>query len=39
MAKTGFALNIIGVIVISFLVYFLGDLIFNLNTFPVWANP
>jgi len=39
MAKTGFALNIIGVIVISFLVYFLGNLIFGLDTFPVWAKP
>ena len=39
MAKTGFALNIIGVIVISLMVYYLGNLIFGLNTFPVWANP
>ncbi len=39
MAKTGFALNIIGVIVISFLVYYLGNLIFGLDTFPFWANP
>jgi len=39
MAKTGFALNFIGVIVVSLLVYFLGDLIFGLDTFPVWANP
>jgi len=39
MAKTGFVLNIIGVIIISLLVYFLGDLIYGLDTFPVWANP
>jgi solute carrier family 13 (sodium-dependent dicarboxylate transporter), member 2/3/5 len=39
MAKTGFALNIIGVIVISLLVYFLGNQIFGLDTFPSWANP
>jgi di/tricarboxylate transporter len=39
MAKTGFALNIIGVIVISLMVYYLGNLIFGLDTFPVWANP
>lgn len=39
MAKTGFALNFIGVIIVSFLVYFLGDLIFGFDTFPVWANP
>jgi solute carrier family 13 (sodium-dependent dicarboxylate transporter), member 2/3/5 len=39
MAKTGFALNIIGVIIVSLLVYFLGNLIFDLDTFPLWANP
>jgi hypothetical protein len=39
MAKTGFALNIIGVIVISLMVYYLGNLIFGLNNFPVWAKP
>jgi sodium-dependent dicarboxylate transporter 2/3/5 len=37
MAKTGFALNIISVIVISILVYFIGSIIFDLNTFPEWA--
>ncbi len=39
MAKTGFALNIIGVIIVSLLVYFLGSLLFGLDTFPAWANP
>jgi solute carrier family 13 (sodium-dependent dicarboxylate transporter), member 2/3/5 len=39
MAKTGFALNIIGVIIVSLLVYFLGNFIFGLDTFPFWANP
>jgi sodium-dependent dicarboxylate transporter 2/3/5 len=39
MAKTGFALNITGVIIVSLLVYFLGSLIFGLDTFPAWANP
>lgn len=39
MAKTGFALNIIGVIIVSMLVYFFGDLIFGLGSFPAWANP
>ncbi|MCU0364148.1 MAG: SLC13 family permease [Ignavibacteriaceae bacterium] len=39
MAKTGFALNIIGAIVISLSVYYLGNLIFGLDTFPVWAKP
>jgi sodium-dependent dicarboxylate transporter 2/3/5 len=39
MAKTGFALNLLGVIIVSLIVYFLGSVIFNLNEFPVWANP
>jgi len=39
MAKTGFALNIIGVIIVTLMVYFLGSLIFGLDTFPFWANP
>ena len=37
MAKTGFALNIISVIIISVVVYFIGSIIFDLNTFPGWA--
>jgi len=39
MAKTGFALNIIGVFLVTLVVYFLGSLIFRLDTFPIWANP
>jgi sodium-dependent dicarboxylate transporter 2/3/5 len=38
MAKTGFALNIVGIVVISLLVYFLGSFIFGLDTFPAWAK-
>ena len=38
MAKTGFALNIISVIIISVVVYFIGSIIFDLNTFPGWAT-
>ena len=38
MAKTGFALNIISVIIISLVVYFVGSIIFDLNTFPAWAK-
>jgi sodium-dependent dicarboxylate transporter 2/3/5 len=37
MAKTGFALNLISVIVIALLVYFIGSIIFDLNSFPDWA--
>ncbi len=39
MAKTGFLLDVLGVIIISLLVYFLGTLIFGLDKFPEWANP
>jgi sodium-dependent dicarboxylate transporter 2/3/5 len=39
MAKTGFALNILGIIIVSLLVYFLAGYIFDSNTFPVWAVP
>ena len=39
MAKTGLLLNLIGALVISISVYFLGDFIFGVNTFPVWVNP
>jgi sodium-dependent dicarboxylate transporter 2/3/5 len=39
MAKTGFTLNLIGVIIVSLIVYFLGSTIFNLSEFPLWANP
>jgi len=38
MAKTGFALNIISIIIITLLVYFIGSIIFDLNTFPGWAQ-
>lgn len=38
MAKTGFALNIISVIIISIVVYFFGSIIFDLQIFPVWAK-
>jgi sodium-dependent dicarboxylate transporter 2/3/5 len=38
MAKTGFILNITGVIVVTLLVYFVGTMIFGLNTFPAWAK-
>ncbi|MBT8378716.1 MAG: SLC13 family permease [Ignavibacteria bacterium] len=38
MARTGFALNILGIIIVSLLVYFLGNYIFDLSTFPGWAE-
>jgi len=39
MAKTGLLLNIFGAIIVSLLVYYLGNLVFGLNTFPAWAKP
>jgi sodium-dependent dicarboxylate transporter 2/3/5 len=39
MAKCGLLLNISGVIIISIIIYFWGNLIFGLDEFPVWANP
>ena len=39
MAKTGFILNIIGAVTVSLIVFYLGSLIFDLNTFPAWAVP
>lgn len=38
MVKTGFLLNLISTIVISLIVYFLGNIIFDLSVFPVWAK-
>lgn len=38
MARTGFFLNILSIILITVLVYFIGSMIFNLNVFPAWAK-
>lgn len=38
MVKTGFFLNLISTIVISLIVYFLGNVIFDLSVFPLWAK-
>jgi len=37
MAKSGIALNMIGVIVVSIVVYLLGTIIFDLGNMPNWA--
>ena len=37
MVKAGFALNFLGVIIVTLLVYFVGELVFDLGTFPGWA--
>lgn len=38
MIKAGFAINIMGIILVSILVYFLGDILFDLSSFPDWAK-
>lgn len=38
MAKAGFTLNIVGVLVVTVLVYILGSYIFDLSVFPHWAK-
>jgi len=38
MARAGFALNIAGVIIISLIIYFVGDQLFDLKVFPDWAR-
>jgi len=38
MAKTGILLNILGIIVVSVIVYFLGIFIFDLGAMPAWAG-
>jgi sodium-dependent dicarboxylate transporter 2/3/5 len=37
MAKVGFVMNLLGVVVISLLVYLIGTILFGLNEFPLWA--
>lgn len=38
MIKAGFALNIMGVILVVLLVYFLGDVLFDFKSIPEWAK-
>ncbi len=38
MVKTGFILNFLSTIIITLIVYFLGNIIFDLSVFPVWAK-
>lgn len=38
MIKTGFLLNISSILIITFIVYTLGNLIFGLSIFPDWAK-
>lgn len=40
MSRTGFFLNIVGIIIVTLATYYLGTFIFNiqLDTFPIWAK-
>jgi len=38
MAKAGFAINIVSIILVSLLVYLLGSILFDLGSFPDWAR-
>ena len=40
MVKTGFALNLVGIIVTVLVTYFWGTLVFNIDvsSFPEWAT-
>jgi solute carrier family 13 (sodium-dependent dicarboxylate transporter), member 2/3/5 len=38
MTKAGFLLNISAIIIVSLLVYILGEILFDLETFPDWAK-
>jgi solute carrier family 13 (sodium-dependent dicarboxylate transporter), member 2/3/5 len=40
MARTGFLLNLIGAVIITAVVYFIGSAVFNINPgeFPAWAK-
>ncbi|RPI70767.1 MAG: SLC13/DASS family transporter, partial [Ignavibacteriales bacterium] len=39
MVKAGFAVNIMGVILVTLIVWFLGNFLFDFSTFPDWAKP
>jgi len=38
MVKAGFAVNIMGVILVTVLVYLLGNILFDFSSFPWWAG-
>jgi hypothetical protein len=38
MVKAGFAVNIMGVILVTIIVWFLGDILFDFSSFPGWAK-
>ena len=38
MVKAGFRLNLAGIVIVTLLVYFLGDIIFGFSNLPAWAK-
>jgi sodium-dependent dicarboxylate transporter 2/3/5 len=38
MVKAGFAVNIMGIILVTLLIYFLGNILFDFGSFPDWAR-
>lgn len=38
MIKAGFAVNLMGVILVTLLIYFLGNILFDFGSFPDWAK-
>ena len=38
MIKAGFVLNLMSIILVSILIYLLGNILFDFNTFPAWAK-
>jgi len=38
MVKAGFAVNIMGVILVTIIVWFLGNILFDFSSFPDWAK-
>jgi solute carrier family 13 (sodium-dependent dicarboxylate transporter), member 2/3/5 len=38
MIKAGFTINIMGIILVIIVIYFLGDILFDLDSFPEWAR-
>jgi solute carrier family 13 (sodium-dependent dicarboxylate transporter), member 2/3/5 len=38
MVRAGFALNILGIIIVSLIIFLIGSQVFDLQIFPDWAN-
>jgi solute carrier family 13 (sodium-dependent dicarboxylate transporter), member 2/3/5 len=38
MAKTGFAINIVSIILVTIIIWFFGNILFDFSSFPDWAR-